>query len=168
MPEYRSLKLDEVFGEARFLLPSPKLEPDQTDLEFFWPVTALTRSILTLSKKRTLFLNLFQIDFDKTDVGLAGETLIREKTSIRPFLFDHSVMPTRLTYKEEPFSFGVRFRIRSIFNIAFAFVHLVSIIVPIVNIIVRSSSTGRFLFWLFNLLCPSINSQVLIRVVYVN
>ena len=44
----------------------------------------------------------------------------------------------------------------------FIFVHLVSIIVPIVNIIVRSSSTRRFLFWLFNLLCPSINSQVLI------
>lgn len=41
-------------------------------------------------------------------------------------------------------------------------VHFISILLPVMSILIRDQSKKTFLFWLFNLICPSVNAQVLI------
>ena len=40
--------------------------------------------------------------------------------------------------------------------------HFISILLPVISILIRDQSKKAFLFWMFNLICPSINAQVLI------
>ena len=40
--------------------------------------------------------------------------------------------------------------------------HFVSILLPVISLVIKDPSTRMLLFWSFNLLCPSINAQVLI------
>ncbi|CAF0941667.1 unnamed protein product [Adineta steineri] len=41
-------------------------------------------------------------------------------------------------------------------------VHFISIILPVVTLLIRSTSVQKFLYWLFNIIFPTINSQAII------
>jgi hypothetical protein len=46
--------------------------------------------------------------------------------------------------------------------LVFILVHVLSLLLPLVHILVRSSSTRHWLYWSFNILFPSLNSEVLL------